>query len=127
MLPQIVLNVIVELDGLLPAEAEDGLADVLFVLWRDGAVAAVVFVVALAVEVLDKVLFQGMGNAQRHVVVHLCNAKGHADGLVVAVHVTRLGLHSRIVEVDTGRDATVLGDIGEQLRAEAMCSQGTCL
>ena len=122
MLPQIVLNVIVELDGLLPAEAEDGLADVLFVLRRNRTVAAVVFVVALAVEVLDKVLLQGAGNAQGHVVVHLCNAKGHADGLVVAVHVARLGLHRRIVEVDTGRDATVLGDIGEQLRAEAVFS-----
>ena len=122
MLPQIVLDVIVELDGLLPAKAEDGLADVLLVLWGNGTIAAVVFVVALAVEVLDKVLLQGTGNAQGHVVVHLRNAKGHADGVVVAVHGTCLGLHRRIVEVDTGRDATVLGDIGEQLRAEAVCS-----
>ena len=113
MLPQIVLNVIVELDGLLPAKAEDGLADVLFVLRRNGTISAVVFVIALAVEVLDKVLLQRTGNAQGHVVVHLCNAKGHADGLVVAVHVTRLGLHCRSVEIDAVRDATVLGDICE--------------
>ena len=127
MLPQIVLDVIAERDGLLPAKAEDGLADVLFVLRKNGTVAAMVFVVALAVEVLDKVLLQWTGNAQGHVMVHLCNAKGHADGLVVSVHGTCLGLHHRIVEVDTVRDATVFGYIGEQLRAKTVCSQGACL
>ena len=73
-----------------------------------GFVAAMVFVVALAVEVLDEKLFQGMGDTQGHVVVHLRDAEGHADWLVVAVHGTRLGLHCRIVEVDAGGEATVL-------------------
>ena len=76
-----------------------------------------VFVVALAIEMLDEMLLQGMGNALGHVVVHFGNAKGHADGLVVAVHGTRLCLHGGIVEVDAISDATVLWCISPQLPA----------
>ena len=92
-----------------------------------GFVAAMVFVVALAVEVLDKKLFQGMGDTQGHVVVHLRDAERHAHGLVVAVHGTRLGLHCRIVEIDAGGEATILRYIGEQQPTETVSVQWTCL
>ena len=88
MLPEILLDVGIELDGGGPAEAEDGLADVLFVIGGYGFVAAMVFVVTLAVEMLDEELLQRMGNALGHVIVHLRDAKGHAYGLIVAVHGT---------------------------------------
>ena len=110
-LPEILFDVGIEFYGLLPAEAADGLSDVLFVVGGNGFVAAVVFVVTLAVEMLDEELFQGMGNALWHVVVHLRDAKWHTYGLVVAVHGTCLGLHRRIVEVDASGDATVLWGI----------------
>ena len=85
-LPQVILDVGVELDGFGPAVAEDGLTDVLFVVGWHGTVAAVVFVVALTVEMVNEMLLQRMSNALGHVVVYLCDAEGHADGLVVAVH-----------------------------------------
>ena len=119
-LPQVIFDVAVELDVLVPAVSDDGLADVLFVVGWDRAVAAVVFVVALAVEVMYEVLLQGMGYALWHVVVHLCDAEWHADGLVVAVHGTRLCLHGRVVEVDACGDATVFRCIGDELPAEAV-------
>ena len=75
-LPQVILDVGVELDGFGPAVAEDGLADVLFVFGWHGTVAAVVFVVALTVEMVDKMLLQRMSNALRHVVVYLCDTAG---------------------------------------------------
>ena len=83
---QVILDVGVELDGFGPAVAEDGLTDVLFVVGWHGTVAAVVFVVALTVEMVDEMLLQRMSNALGHVVVYLCDTEGHADGLVVAVH-----------------------------------------
>ncbi len=46
-LPQVILDVGVEVNGFGPAIAEDGLTDVLFVVGWQGTVAAVVFVVAL--------------------------------------------------------------------------------
>ena len=49
-LPQVILDVGVEVNGYGPAVAEDGLTDVLFVVGWHGTVAAVVFVVALTVE-----------------------------------------------------------------------------
>ncbi len=108
-LPQVVLGVAVELVGAFPAEVADGLADVLFVDGRYRAVAAMVFVVALTVEVADEVALQTALDAVGHVVVYLRDAEGHADGLVVTVHGTRLGLHGRIVEVDTHGEAAVFG------------------
>lgn len=54
----------------------------------NGLVAAVVFVVTFAVKMLDEELLQRMGYALGHVIVHLRDAKGHTDGLVVAVHGT---------------------------------------
>lgn len=95
--------------------------------WGNGTVAAVVFVVTLAVEMLDEELLQGMGNALGHVVVHLRDAKGHADGLVVAVHGTGIGLHRRVVEVDAVGDAAVFWCIVTQLPAEAVLAQGAGL
>ena len=92
-LPQVILDVGVEVNGFGPAVAEDGLTDV-------------VFVVALTVEMVDEMLLQRMSNALGHVVVHLCDAEGHADGLVVAVHGTCFGLHRRVIEVGAGGEAT---------------------
>ena len=57
-LPQVILDVGVELNGFGPAVAEDGLTDVLFVVGWHGTVAAVVFVVALTVEMVDEMLLQ---------------------------------------------------------------------
>ena len=65
-----------------------------------------VFVVALTVEMVDKMLLQRMSNALGHVVVHLCDTEGHADGLVVAVHGAYFGLHRRVIEVGAGGEAT---------------------
>ena len=48
-LPEILLDVGIEFDWGSPTEAEDGLADVLVVVWGNGFVAAVIFVVTLAV------------------------------------------------------------------------------
>lgn len=124
-LPQIVLDVGIELHGIRPAVGTDSLTDVLFVLWRHGTVTTMVFVVAFAVEVVDEVLLQRMGNTLGHVVVHLRDAKGHTYWLVVAVHGTRLGLHRRIVEVDAGGDAAVFRCKGTQLPAQAVLAQGT--
>lgn len=127
ILPEILLDVGIEFDGGCPAEAADGLADVLFVVGGNGFVAAVVFVVTLAVEMLDEELLQWMGNALWHVVVHLHDAKWHAYGLVVAVHGTCLGLHRGIVEVDASGNATVLWCIRLQLPSQTVQAQGTCL
>jgi len=44
--------------GFGPAVAEDGLTDVLFVVGWHGTVAAMVFVVALTVEMVDEMLLQ---------------------------------------------------------------------
>ena len=84
-LPQVILDVGVELDGFGPAVAEDGLTDVLFVVGWHGTVAAVVFVVALTVEMVDEMLLQRMSNALGHVVVYLCDTEGHADGGTTAI------------------------------------------
>ena len=96
-LPQVILDVGVEVNGFGPAVAEDGLTDVLFVVGWHGTVAAVVFVVALTVEMVDEMLLQRMSNALGHVVVYLCDTEGHADGLVVAVHGACFGLHRRVI------------------------------
>ena len=86
-----------------------------------------VFVVTLAVEVVDKVLLQRMGNTLGHVVVHLRDAERHTYWIVVAVHRTRLGLHLRIVEVDAVADAAVFRRIGTQQPAQAVFPQAAGL
>ena len=95
------------------------------VLWL--MLAAVVFVITLAVEVVDEVLLQGVGYALRHVIIDLRNTERHADGLVVTVHGTRISLHSRIIEVDTRIDATVFRRVVLQLPAQAARPHGTGL
>ena len=126
-LPKVFFDVGIELDGLLPAIADDSLTDVLLVFWGYGLVAAVVFVITLAVEVVDEVLLQGVGYALRHVIIDLRNTERHADGLVVTVHGTRISLHSRIIEVDTRIDATVFRRVVLQLPAQAARPHGTGL
>ena len=66
-LPQVILDVGVEVNGFGPAIVEDGLTDVLFVVGWHGTVAAVVFIVALTVEMVDEMLLQRMNNALGHV------------------------------------------------------------
>ena len=92
-------------------------------LWWNRTIAAVVFVVTLAIEVVDEMLLQGKGNALRHVVVHLCDAKGHANGLVVTVHGTCFGLHRRIVEIDASGDAMIFGCKRLQLPSKTVQAQ----
>ena len=103
------------------------MANVFFVYRGHRTVAAVVFVVALAIEVLNEMLLQGMGNALGHVIIHLCNAEWHADGLVVTIHGARICLHCRMIEVDAGSDAATLRRIGTQQPPQAVCTQGACL
>ena len=103
------------------------MANVLFVYRGHWTVAAVVFVVALAIEVLNEMLLQWMGYALGHVIIHLCNAEWHADGLIVTIHWTRFCLHRRMIEVDAGSDAATLRRIGAQQPPQAVCTQGACL
>ena len=70
-LPQIILNIVVELNWCLPAVTDGGLADILFVRGGDGATAKMVFVVTFAIEVVDKMLLQRVGYTGWHIVVDI--------------------------------------------------------
>lgn len=98
-LPQVILRVAIELQGVGPAVLLGGLADVLLVLWREGAIAAVVLVVALAIEMIDEVVLQCYLYAARHVVVHLRYAQRHADGFGTAIHWALLRLYQWVHKV----------------------------
>ena len=111
-LPQIILDISAKLNGASPSVGLCSMANVFFVYRGHGTIAAVVFVVALAIEVLNEMLLQGTGNALGHVIIHLCNAEWHADGLIVTIHGTRICLHRRMIEVDAGCDTTTLRRIG---------------
>lgn len=71
LLPQKILYVAFELDGLVPTEPDGGLTDVLFVLGGDGATTEMVFVVALAIEVADEMLLQRIGYTRWHIIVDI--------------------------------------------------------
>ena len=126
-LPQVVLDVGVELQGLIPAEVAGGAAYVLLVVGQGGAVAAVVFVVALAVEVGDEVMLQCAFYTGRHVVIHVREAEGHADGLVVAVQWAGLCLCLWVVEVDAARKSALVREVVAEDAAETVLTERTCL
>ena len=82
-----------------PAVLEGGLADVLLVLWGDGAITAVVLVVTLTIEMIDEVTLQRYLYSSGHVVIHLRDAQWHAYGLGTAIHRALIRLHQWVHQV----------------------------
>ena len=126
-LPQILLDIVVEGGFLFPVEGEEGLTDGGFDVGGDGALGAVVLVVAFAGEEGDEVLLDGAGLAAGDFVVHVGEAEGHADGLIGTVLGTVLALHLRVSEIDNGGDEVLLWDIVLQVAAQAVLALGAAL
>ena len=127
LLPQILFDIAVEGGFLCPAEGLEGLTDGGFDGGGDGALGAVVFVIALAGEEGDEVLLDGAGLAAGDVVVHVGEAKGHADGFIGTVLGAVLVLHLGVPEIDNGYDGVLLRDIVLQYVAQAVFALGTAL
>ena len=123
-LPQVLLGIAEEYGLLLPAEGEEGLADVSLDIGGEGTGAIVIFVVALAGVLGDEVLLDGTLHAARHVVVHLAEAVGHDDGLVTGIAWTALLLHQRVAEVDAGGDELVFWQVVSEYAAQAVLAEG---
>ena len=67
--PQVIFDITIKLNGMLPAVAEGCLTDILFVDGRYRTATEVILVVTLAVEVSNKMLLERTGNAGWHVVI----------------------------------------------------------
>lgn len=126
-LPQVVLDVVVELELLLPAVGAGGLADEGFGGGVDGTLAAVVLVIALAAQGGDEAVLDAALDAARHVVIDRGEAEGHAQRLGVAEegaatcrHVGVAGIHGPDAE---GR----LGGVGRREPAKAMLATAAAI
>lgn len=126
-LPQVLFCVAIEGGVLRPAEGEEGVADEVLDVGGDGALGAVVLVVAFAGEEADEVVLDGALQMAGHVVVHLAEAEGHADGLVWAILGAVGLLHLRVPQVDIRDDRVVLGYIVLDDAAKTVLAEGTYL
>ena len=103
------------------------MADGGFDVGGDGALAVVVLVVALAGEDGDEAVLDSALLTVGHVVVHLLEAEGHADGVVGAIPGTACLLHLRVAEVDGRDNGIVFGHIVLEDAAQAMFADGAVL
>lgn len=124
-LPQVVHGLAVETEGTLPAVAATGALDEGEHVGRDGAVAAVVFVVGGAAGLVDQVVLDVAAGLGGHVVVEVEHADGHRHRRVVAEEVAHAVVGSPVAGADTGGDAGFRVYILAHLPAQASCVSGT--
>ena len=85
-LPHVVFDLCIEMEGMCPAVAlADGLDDLQDVR-GNGAVGAVVAVVVIATEVVDKFLFDGLFGMTWHIIIEMfAHADRHLDDFVLPI------------------------------------------
>ena len=127
ILPDVGLDVAVEVGLLGDAVGLEELADVCFDIGGDGARAVAVAVVASAGELADEVALDDALLPVGHVVTEPGETDRHATDLVAAIHGALFRLHLRIVEVDAVRHETVLWRIVAEDRTEAVLTKRTPL
>lgn len=123
--PLVLVDEAVEVQFGRPAEAEEGVTDILLHLGSDRPRAIPILVVALAAIGGDKVLLDAHLEMARHIVEDVHEPLSHTDGLVVTIHRTVGLLGLGMVQVDARADQFIVRRIGAEQTAQAMLAVRT--
>ena len=123
ILPNVGLDVAVEVGLLGDAMALQELADVLLDIGGDRTGAVAVAVIARAGKMTDEVGLDDALLPTWHVVAEPGEADGHPTDLVAAIEVTLFRLYLWTVEVDAGGDRTAFWHVMAEDRTEAVLTE----